>query len=94
MDNSAYGCGGCRLVVGSKVERGYGAIAGDGEEGMRSASTHVRFTPAFQPWLSMGLFCETRSNPTNQLTDPTQPNPLQVEKYGPNPIHRTVELTV
>ena len=35
--------------------------------------------------LSMGPFCVTRSNPTYQVTDPTQPNPLQVEKFGPNP---------
>ena len=35
--------------------------------------------------LSLGLFCVTRSNPTHQLTDPTKPNPLQVEKFGPNP---------
>ena len=28
--------------------------------------------------LSMGPFCVTRSNPSNQLTDPTQPNPLEV----------------
>jgi len=35
--------------------------------------------------LSMGLFCVTRSNPTRQLTDQTQPNPLQVGKIGPNP---------
>jgi len=34
--------------------------------------------------LSMGPFCVTRSNPTNQLTDPTQPNSLQVDKFGPN----------
>jgi len=33
----------------------------------------------------MGPFCVTRSNQTHQLTDPTQPNPLQVEKFGPNP---------
>ena len=33
----------------------------------------------------MGPFCATRFNPTHQLTDPTQPNPLQVEKFGPNP---------
>jgi len=33
----------------------------------------------------MGPFCVTRSNPTHQLTDPTQPNPLQVENFGPNP---------
>jgi len=33
----------------------------------------------------MGQFYVTRSNPTHQLTDPTQPNPLQVEKkFGPN----------
>ena len=30
--------------------------------------------------LSMGPFCVTRSNPTHQLTDPTQPNPIQVKK--------------
>ena len=40
----------------------------------------------------------TRSNPTHQLTDPTQPNPLQVEKkFGPtrlNPIQLTIELTL
>ena len=28
--------------------------------------------------LSMGPFCVTRSNPTHQLTDPTQPNPIQL----------------
>ena len=28
--------------------------------------------------LSMGPFCVTRSNPTRQLTDPTQPNPIQL----------------
>jgi len=33
----------------------------------------------------MGPFCVTQSNPTHQLTDPTQPNPIQVGKYGPNP---------
>ena len=36
-----------------------------------------------QPELSMGPFCVTQSNPTHQLTDPTQPNPLQVEKVCP-----------
>jgi len=35
--------------------------------------------------LSMGPVCVTQSNPTLQLTDPTQPNPLQLEKIGPNP---------
>ena len=30
-------------------------------------------------------FCVTRSNPTRQLTDPTQPNPVKVEKFGSNP---------
>ena len=33
----------------------------------------------------MGSFSVTRSNPTHQLTDPTQTNPLKVEKFGPNP---------
>jgi len=33
----------------------------------------------------MGPFCETRSNPTYQLTGPTQPNLLQLEKFGPDP---------
>jgi len=28
----------------------------------------------------------TQSNPTHQLTDSTQSNPLQVERFGPNPI--------
>ena len=42
--------------------------------------------------LSMGPFCVTRSNPTHQLTDPTQPNLLQVEKSAPNPIQLTMEL--
>jgi len=32
----------------------------------------------------MGPFCVTPFNPTHQLTDPTQSNPLQVEKVGPN----------
>jgi len=35
--------------------------------------------------LSVGPFCVTQPNPTHQLTDPTQPNPQQVEKFGPNP---------
>ena len=33
----------------------------------------------------MGPFCVTQSNPTHQLNDSTQPNPLQVENFGPNP---------
>jgi len=33
----------------------------------------------------MGPLCVTRSNPTHQLTDPIQPNLLQVEKFGPDP---------
>jgi len=36
--------------------------------------------------LSMGPFCVNRSNPTHQLTDPIQSNPLQVEKFGSDPI--------
>ena len=35
--------------------------------------------------LSVGPFCVTRSNPTYQLTDPTQPNPLKVEKNWTQP---------
>jgi len=35
--------------------------------------------------LSMGPFCVTRPNPTHQLTDPTQPNPLQVKKIWTRP---------
>jgi len=30
-----------------------------------------------------GLFCMTGSNPIHHLTDPTQPNPLQVKKLDP-----------
>ena len=40
-------------------------------------------------------FCVTRSKPTHQLTDPTQPNPLQVENLDPtrpNAIPLTMEL--
>ena len=37
------------------------------------------------PELSMGPFCVTRFNPAHQLIDSTQPNPLQVGKFGPNP---------
>ena len=33
----------------------------------------------------MGPFYVTQSNPTHQVTDPTQVNPLQVEKIGPSP---------
>ena len=33
--------------------------------------------------LSMGPFSVTRSNPTHQLTDPTRPDPLQVENLDP-----------
>ena len=41
----------------------------------------------------MGHFCVTRSNPTHQLTDPIQPNPLLVEKFGPNPTNSCVNPT-
>ena len=39
----------------------------------------------------MGSFCVTRSNPTHQLTDPTQPNPTHykwnnLDPTRPNPI--------
>jgi len=44
--------------------------------------------------LPIGPFCVNRSNPTHQLTDPTQPNPLQVEKFEPDPIQLTMKLTV
>jgi len=44
--------------------------------------------------LSMGPFCVTRPNLTHQLTDPTQPNPLQVKKFGPNPTQPNTNLTV
>jgi len=45
--------------------------------------------------LSMGPFC-VQSNPTHQLIDPNQPNPLQLEKFGPNPTQYklTMKLTV
>ena len=44
-----------------------------------------------RPGSSMGPFCVTRSNPTHRLTDLTQPNPLQVEKFGPNPTHQKLK---
>jgi len=60
-----------------------------------AASLLLRATPE----LSMGPFRVTQPNPTHQLTDPTQPDPIQVEKFGPNttqpnPIQLTMELTV
>ena len=33
----------------------------------------------------MGPFYVTQPNPAHQQTDPTQPNPLQVKKFGPKP---------
>ena len=30
------------------------------------------------------ILCDS-IQPTHQLTDPTQPDPIQVEKFGPNP---------
>jgi len=51
-----------------------------------AAVNAVRFFPQHPiSELSMGPFCVTWSNPTHQLTDPTQPNPLQAGKFGPNP---------
>jgi len=62
----------CRsLGAGSR----YRTIAGAPRTGYRSIAAAE---------LSMGPFCVTRSNPTHQLTDPTQPYSLQVEKFGPN----------
>jgi len=37
--------------------------------------------------LSVGPFSMTRPNPTHHLTDPAQPNPMQIQKFGPNPTH-------
>ena len=45
----------------------------------------TRDLPAVDTELSMGPFRVTQPNATHQLTDPTQPNPLQVEKFGHNP---------
>jgi len=39
--------------------------------------------------LSTGPFCVIRSSPTHELTDPTQPNQLQVETFESNPTHNT-----
>ena len=44
----------------------------------------MNYDPYATRELFMGQFCVTRSNPTHQLTDPTQLNPVQL----------TVELTV
>jgi len=37
----------------------------------------------FEPELSVGLFSSTEPNPTHQITDPTQPNPLPGELMDP-----------
>ena len=59
------------------------------------ATTHVNSVPillaqcrfpGLATELSMGPLCVTRSNPTHQLTDRTQPTTS--EKFGPNPTHR------
>ena len=42
------------------------------------------------PQLSMGPFCVNQSNPTHQLTDPTQPISLQAENFGPDPTQLTM----
>jgi len=41
------------------------------------------------PELSVGLYSSTQFNPTHQITDPTQPNPLPGEFIDPwpNPTH-------
>ena len=55
--------------------------------GTSISRTNTKFTPPASPTrpeLFIGPFCLTQSNPTHQLTDPTQPNPLQLEKFGPN----------
>ena len=53
----------------------------------RDLPDHLHFcsTCDTESELSMGPFCVTRSNPTHQLSDRTQPSPLQVENFGPNP---------
>ena len=51
----------------------------------RSTQTDTQTTPE----LSTGPLSVTRSDPTRQLTDPTRPNLLQVEKFRPNPIQLT-----
>jgi len=40
--------------------------------------------------LSMGPFCVTQSNPTHQLTDPTQPTTIGKIWTRPNPIQLTI----
>jgi len=47
-------------------------------------STAMQYGLSIQPASRMGSFCVTRPNPTHQVTDPFLPNPLQVEKLGPN----------
>jgi len=79
-----------------------------GHSNLASSNSGYGYTVAYDsehrhhysdPELSTGPCCVTRSNPTHQLTDPTQPNPLQVETFGtnatqPNPIQLTMELTI
>jgi len=40
----------------------------------QSISKFLKWPKLCNPELSMGPFCVTRSNPTRQLTDPTQPS--------------------
>jgi len=52
----------------------------EGATYIRQGGHHVGHRPTFQysSELSMGPFCVTWSNPTHQLTYPTQPNPIQL----------------
>ena len=73
----------------------------DGRDNFRTGATHPRrgkcmvicplnASPETTTELSMGTFCVTRSNPTHQLTDPTQPNKWKnLDKTRPNPIQLT-----
>ena len=69
-----------------KVTGQWKEFGGAGKCDSGSEDKHHRGKDASaKPELSIGLFFVTRSKPTHQLTDPTQPNQLQVGKFGPNP---------
>ena len=62
-------------------------LRGHGGPTAHDENNNTHLTASFQdnPELSVGLFSSTQPNPTHQITDPTQPNPLPGElmEYGP-----------
>jgi len=66
------------IVYGAKWEPGSASQCIRGRSG-------IEMSYGYWPRVVHRSIRVTQSNPTHQLTDPTQPNPLQLEKFGPHP---------